>query len=101
MYRHIASTYRISKQAFGGIIDDVCDALVVALKDEMPSLSNNDWIRVSNEFHCKWNFPNCLGAVDGKHIRIRCSKNARSLFFNYKVKSSKLTFGLTNLICLF
>lgn len=86
MYRHIASTYRIIKQAFGGIIDEVCDALCVALKEEMPPLSNKDWIRIGNEFHLKWNFPNCLGAVDGKHIRIKCPKNARSPFFNYKVQ---------------
>lgn len=85
MYRHIASTYRISKQAFGGIIEDVCDALCVALKEEMPPLSNNDYVRIAKEFHSKWNFPNCLGTVDGKHIRIKCPKKGRSLFFNYKV----------------
>lgn len=88
MHRHIASVYRIGKQTFGQIIDDVCDAVCIALKDEMPPLSKADYVEKANEFHVKWNFPNCVGSVDGKHIRIKCPKGARSLFYNYKVLMS-------------
>ena len=44
----------------------------------------DDWIRIGNEYTTEWNFPNCLGAVDGKHIAIECHKNAGSSYFNYK-----------------
>lgn len=40
------------------------------------------------EFSCKWNFLNCILAIDGKHIRIRSPKNFGSLFHNYKDFSS-------------
>lgn len=50
----------------------------------MPTPTVNDFKNTANEFYNKWNFPNCIGSVDGKHIRMKCPKNSGSMFFNYK-----------------
>lgn len=49
----------------------------------MPS-SAEGWKEVANGFMSKWNFPNCLGALDGKHIAIKAPEHSGSMFFNYK-----------------
>lgn len=39
---------------------------------------------IATGFKDKWNFPNCLGAVDGRHFSIETPPNSGSFFFNYK-----------------
>lgn len=41
-------------------------------------------MRVAQGFFTRWNFPNCLGAIDGKHILIRPPQDSGSYIFNCK-----------------
>lgn len=50
----------------------------------MPIPKKEDFRRISEEFDTIWNFPHCIGALDGKHVRIVCPKNSGSMFYNYK-----------------
>lgn len=41
-------------------------------------------MKISKEFFDKWNYPNCLGAIDGKHVILECPEKSGSLYLNYK-----------------
>jgi len=68
------------------VVDQTLQVIInKCLKIAIPdNLSKADWIKISEDFLRKWNFPNCLGALDGKHIHTFAPKNSGSLFFNYK-----------------
>lgn len=44
----------------------------------------NHWKCIAKEFYDKWNYPHCVGALDGKHVQIRCPYKAGSSYYNYK-----------------
>lgn len=69
----------------GIIVDSVCSAIWKLLSPiYLPSPKKEDWIKIANDFNEIWNFPNCVGAIDGKHISIICPPGAGSEYYNYK-----------------
>lgn len=66
-------------------MQQVCSALWTVLKLIcMPAPTEERWQEISGEFLKYANFPNCIGAVDGKHIRIIQPTATGSLYHNYK-----------------
>ena len=50
----------------------------------MPTHTRTTWSKIVNDFWDLWNFPNCSGAIDGKHVKVQAPPNSCSMFFNYK-----------------
>jgi hypothetical protein len=46
--------------------------------------SEADWREVAEGYYDRWNFPNTLGSIDGKHVRVRQPAHSGSHFYNYK-----------------
>lgn len=63
--------------------------LWITLKHEVfPQFSEEVWQQIAINFEARANFPNCIGAIDGKHIRIIKPEQSGSLYYNYKNYSS-------------
>ncbi|CAI6357997.1 unnamed protein product [Macrosiphum euphorbiae] len=77
--------YRIGRSTLSNIIRTVCQQIWDVMSNEcMPTPNEEDWRKIAEGFQHRANFPHCLGAVDGKHIRITKPPGSASLYFNYK-----------------
>jgi len=57
----------------------------MCLKEKyMPERTERMWHQIAEKFAATTHFPNCLGAIDGKHIRIQKPCSTGSEFMNYK-----------------
>ena len=59
-----------------------------------PELTQQFWIETATQFYERTNFPHCLGALDGKHIRVIKPEGSGSLYYNYKNYFSILLLAL-------
>ena len=46
--------------------------------------SAEEWLEISSKFQERWQFPHCIGAINGKHIIMQPTPEAGSDFFNHK-----------------
>lgn len=84
-FRQLAFSFRISKSSVAYIVIEVCKAVWNSLqKQHMPIPNPNSFKTIAKEFYDKWNFPNCVGSLDGKHVRLKCPSQSGSMFYNYK-----------------
>ncbi|XP_072021906.1 uncharacterized protein [Amphiura filiformis] len=82
----IANNFRIGKSTLHYILQETCEALWIVLKDEVLKFPAciEEWKEIAEGFKTRWNFPNCLGAIDGKHVNMQAPPMAGSKWFNYK-----------------
>lgn len=84
-YASLSFAFRISPSYISRIVKQVLKLCGENLPDVlMPTPKKEHLIAKAKEFEEKWNFPNCIAAVDGKHVRIFCPGKSGSQFFNYK-----------------
>ncbi|XP_046737107.1 putative nuclease HARBI1 [Diprion similis] len=85
-YSSLQFLFRIPVCTISRIVTETTRAIYDVLKREYLRFPNTaeDWLRISETFNERWNFPHYLGALDGKHFVIQAPNNSGSTYYNYK-----------------
>lgn len=76
------------------IIYETCTAIWDKMQPTPPT--EEEWKQIANNYWHRWNFPNCIGAMDGKHVVIECPFNSGSKYFSYKKTFSIVLLALVD-----
>ncbi|XP_018378016.1 PREDICTED: putative nuclease HARBI1 [Trachymyrmex cornetzi] len=83
--RSLSYAFRVGHNTISKIVSETCEVIWEYLKDTVFIKNDeNSWQNVANDFERLWNFPNCIGAIDGKHVILQAPPNSDSTYFNYK-----------------
>ena len=95
-FRTLEDIFRVPHNTISGIVSETAEAIWNRLRPiylTCPS-TEEEWSQISQDFYEQWNYPYCIGALDGKHCQVQNFANAGSLFHNYKNTFSLVLFGI-------
>lgn len=97
-YHSLMYGFRVAHNTISKFIPEVCEAIIAEFGQELVPTPTKpeDWKNIAQKFSDRWNFHHCLGALDGKHIAMRCPKNGGSIFYNYKQFHSIILMALVD-----
>lgn len=94
IYRYLATgcsmtdlhySYRIGISTISVIIQEVCKTVWNSMKDRCADEPDKErWLQIAEGLLTNSNFLNCIGAIDGKHVRVIKPQRTGSLYYNYK-----------------
>lgn len=85
-FKTLSIMFRLGQSTVRSIIFETSNAIWEHMREPYLSTPNTsaEWEDIAKGFFNQWNFPNCLGAIDGKHCSVQCPSNSGSEYFNYK-----------------
>ena len=85
-YASLQYSFRVDASTICKFLPEVCKAIIDVYKDEVLKCpkTEEEWKEVSEKFSSRWNYHNCLGALDGKHVAMKKPIKGGSFYYNYK-----------------
>ncbi|XP_020359389.1 protein ALP1-like [Oncorhynchus kisutch] len=94
-------SFRVGRSTVAGIVPSVAQAIWDCLVGVYMPVPEEDWRAIAAEFPERWNFPNCLGSIDGKHVVIQAPPCSGLQFYNYKGTYSVVLLAVVDAIYCF
>lgn len=76
-FKSLSFYFLKGKSTIREIVYETCQILWEVLQLEfMPRPNTEKWLEVAQRYYTLWKLPNCVGSIDGKHIRIKKPPNS-------------------------
>ena len=73
-FKSLTYLFRVSEQTISECAFETTTIIWSALENiVMDAPTEDDWLKVAADFEVMWDLPHCIGAIDGKHVRVRVS----------------------------
>lgn len=96
-FRTLADNYRLGERTVREIVQSTCRMIWNVLQPiAMPMPDENIWIASERVFSERWNFPNAIGSLDGKHILIEAPPHSGTNYYCYKKHFSTVLLALVD-----
>ena len=78
--------FKLGRATVSKILAETSTAIYKVLSEKYMRVPSTleEWKAIADGFESIWNMPHVIGAIDGKHVRLKCPKNTGSLYHNYK-----------------
>ncbi|XP_042870250.1 putative nuclease HARBI1 [Penaeus japonicus] len=94
--------FRVGKTTVHRIVKTTSNAIWETLQPHyMPVPNEHQWKEIAKNYFEKCNIPCCVGAIDGKHCRLKCPSGTGFLFYNYKGYHSIVLLAIADANCCF
>ncbi|KAJ8917036.1 hypothetical protein NQ315_012955 [Exocentrus adspersus] len=81
----LSYAFRVGLSTVSECIAETTKVIWTVLRQKVLPVPNQEmWRNIATHFEDRWQFHNCTGAIDGKHIQIQAPPNSGSEFYNYK-----------------
>ena len=79
-------SYCIGKATVSKTVSGIALAIYNSLRDPLMKVPSpkEEWFNILVGFEKSWDFPHCIGSIDGKHIWIECQNMTRTNYSNCK-----------------
>ncbi|XP_034029945.1 putative nuclease HARBI1 [Thalassophryne amazonica] len=83
--KSVAASFKMGSTTVCRILSEICQLIWQVLHAQFVAFPNRDgWSAIAEDFWGLCNFPNCVGAIDSKHIKIRAPPRSGSEFVGNK-----------------
>ncbi|XP_070389344.1 uncharacterized protein [Dermacentor albipictus] len=94
----LSRQFRLGHSSVNDTIHQTCTVIYEEMKNDFLKrpCTEDEWKDVIGGFNQNWNFPNCVGAMDGKHVLITKPANTGTVYRNYKKSFSIILFTVVD-----